>query len=49
MYNSLRNESGWLPSYMSGYESYAHPFWKKNIYGEKVGDYEFIKKELGFE
>lgn len=49
LYNSLRNESGWLPSYMSGYESYAHPFWKKNIYGEKVGDYEFIKKELGFE
>ena len=49
LYNSLRNESGWFPAYMSGYENYAYPFWKKNAYGEKVGDYQLIKKELGFE
>ena len=48
VYNSLRYESTWFPGYMSGYESIAHPFWKRNVYGEKVGDYDFIKKELGF-
>ncbi len=47
VYNSLRYESDWLPGYMAGYERLAHPFWKKNYYGEKVGDYDFIKKELG--
>lgn len=49
LYNSLRNESGWFPTYMAGYEYCAHPFWKKNYYGEKVGDYDLIKKELGFD
>ena len=49
VYNSLRNESTWLPSYMDGYEDIARPFWKKNAYGNKVGDYESLKKELGFE
>ena len=48
VYNSMRCESDWFPSYMSGYESIAHPFWKRNVYGEKVGDYDFIKRELGF-
>ena len=49
VYNSLRNESTWLPSYMDGYEDIARPFWKKNAYGNKVGDYDSLKKELGFD
>ncbi len=48
VYNSMRYESEWLPSYMKGYESIAHPFWKRNAFGEKAGDYDFIKRELGF-
>ncbi len=48
VYNSTRKEYDWLPSYMKDYSSLARPFWKRNVYGEKVGDYEFIKKELGF-
>lgn len=48
LYNSLRRESTWLPSYMEGYESQAEPFWIKNVNGEKVGNYEYIKKALGF-
>lgn len=47
VYNSLRHEVSWLPSYMSEYEWCAHPFWKINNYGMKVGDYGFLKKELG--
>ncbi len=46
LYNSTRCESTWLPSYMFGYQ--GHPFWKYDRNGNKVGDYEFIKKELGF-
>lgn len=46
VYNSTRNEFAWLPSYMSDYE--GHPFWKYNSYGVKVGDYDYIKEELGF-
>jgi len=49
VFNSLRNEMDWLPSYMSGYEQAVHPFWKKNDNGDKVGDYEYIKEVLGFE
>ena len=49
IYNSLNNMSSWLPSYMNDYKDVAHPFWKKNDKGEKVGDYEFIKKALGFD
>ena len=48
VYNSLRKESNWLPSYMKGYESDARPFWKRNDYGEKVGDYTYIKQVLGY-
>lgn len=48
VYNSMRNEHDWLPNYMEGYEDLARPFWKKNLYGEKVGDYEFIKERFGF-
>lgn len=48
LYNSLRKEAAWLPSYMSGYEDIARPFWTKNISGNKVGDYSYIKEALGF-
>ena len=49
VYNSLRKEESWLPHYMSGYESIAGPFWIKNSYGMKVGNYTYIKQELGYE
>lgn len=49
VYNSLNHQSSWLPSYMNGYEDDAHPFWKKNASGEKVGDYQYIKKALGYD
>ena len=49
VYNSLRKESNWLPSYMKDYESSTEPFWTKNIYGEKVGNYTYIKKALGYD
>lgn len=48
VYNSLRKEENWLPSYMKGYEIKAEPFWIKNVYGEKVGNYEYIKEVLGY-
>lgn len=48
VYNSTRNETSWLPSYMNGYEDDAHPFWKYNDSYDKVGDYEYIKEALGF-
>lgn len=48
VYNSLRLEKSWLPSYMKNYEYKAKPFWVCNNYGNKVGNYEFIKEELRF-
>lgn len=48
VYNSIRKETNWLPSYMNGYENYAKPFWKYDDYGRKVGDYSYIKEVLGF-
>jgi hypothetical protein len=48
VYNSLTRQAHWLPSYMQGYESIAEPFWTKNYWGEKVGNYSFIKEELGY-
>lgn len=48
IYNSLRKESGWLPSYMKNYEDSARPFWTTNYRGDKVGDYSYIKEVLGF-
>ncbi|MDY4543013.1 MAG: hypothetical protein SPD88_09505 [Candidatus Ventricola sp.] len=48
VYNSTRNEKYWLPSYMSGYENIARPFWKYDALGRKVGDYSYIKEVLGF-
>lgn len=49
VYNSLTNQPGWLPSYMDGYESEAHPFWTRNALGAKVGNYAYIKKALGYD
>ena len=49
VYNSTRNESNWLPTYMKGYESYAMPFWIVDYYGRKVGNYTKIKEVLGYE
>lgn len=48
VYNSMRKESSWLPPYLKGYEDVAQPFWVKDAIGRKVGNYSFIKKELGF-
>lgn len=49
VYNSLRIESSWLPSYMQGYEADAKPFWIINSFGEKVGNYAYIKEVLGYD
>lgn len=49
VYNSLRKESNWLPSYMKGYESDAQPFWIMNKRDEKVGNYAYIKQVLGYD
>lgn len=49
VYNSLRKEESWLPSYMKGYEINAEPFWTKNDFGEKVGNYTYIKEVLDYE
>lgn len=48
-YNSLYKQSSWLPWYMSTYADRAQPFWIKNVWGNKVGNYVFIKKALGYE
>ena len=48
VYNSMRRESSWLPSYLKDYESVAQPFWVKDSLGRKNGNYSFIKDELGF-
>ena len=42
LYNSTRYENSWLPSYMSGYESFAYPFWIISN-GQKIGNYQLIK------
>ena len=49
VYNSLRKELEWLPSYMKGYEGIAVPFWTTNFWGTKVGNYTYIKQALGYE
>ena len=49
VYNSLYHQPDWLPNYMSGYEDKAIPFWKRNSWGDKVGDYDSIKKALGID
>ncbi len=47
-YNSLRKEVNWLPSYMKDYEDDAIPFWTTNAWGEKVGNYTYLKEVLGY-
>ena len=49
VYNSLYKQPLWLPDYMSDYEDIARPFWKRNKFGAKVGDYYYIKQVLGYE
>lgn len=49
VYNSMNKQPGWLPDYMAAYADDAHPFWKYNANGERVGDYTYIKLELGYE
>lgn len=49
VYNSLNKQPRWLPSYMSDYEDEAQPFWIRNTWGGKSGNYDFIKKALGYE
>ena len=49
VYNSLNKQPSWLPSYLKGYESVAQPFWMNNYWGDKVGNYQYIKKVLGYE
>lgn len=48
VYNSTRNETSWLPSYMKNYQNDARPFWKIDANGRKIGDYTYIKEVLGF-
>ena len=49
VYNSLRKEANWLPFYMKDYESIAQPFWITNAYGERIGNYPYIKRVLGYD
>lgn len=49
VYNSLYKQPTWLPWYMSSYADDAHPFWKRNANGDKVGDYTYIKTALGYD
>lgn len=48
LYNSMRYEKEWLPSYMSQYKDIARPFWITDYWGRRVGDYSYIKEALGF-
>lgn len=48
LYNSTRNETSWLPSYMSGYEDYAIPFWTIDSSGRRVVNYSKLKEVLGY-
>lgn len=49
VYNSLYKQPSWLPSYMKDYDSEAYPFWIKNVRGDKMGNYIYIKKALGYD
>ena len=49
LYNSTRKESTWLPDYMSDFADQAVQFWYKDENGNYKGDYEYIKKILGYE
>lgn len=49
VYNSTRYEHDWLPAYMKGYEDVASIFWTINAIGQRIGNYMYVKKVLGFE
>lgn len=49
VYNALIKQPGWLPSYMKGYENQAQPFWIRNSWDGRSGNYNFIKRALGYE
>lgn len=48
LYNSLKNQPEWIPSYMENYKGAAIPFWTKNILDQKIGNYYLIKEALGY-
>ena len=48
VYNSLYKKPSWIPSYMQEYEESAQPFWIKNTTRSKIGNYDYIKQELGY-
>ena len=51
IYNSIYKQFSWLPSYMLDYKDKAEPLWirGRGILENKVGNYAFIKKALGYE
>ncbi|SPT68335.1 Uncharacterised protein [Anaerobiospirillum thomasii] len=49
IYNSLNNQPSWLPAYMKEYESEAFPFWINKGESKNVGNYQRIKKALGYD
>ena len=49
VYNSTQRMSSWLPGYLKQYENQAIPFWTYNSSFRKVGNYQAIKKALGYE
>lgn len=49
VYNSLYKQPSWLPVYMKDYDSEAYAFWTKDALGNKVGNYFYIKKALGYD
>ena len=48
LYNSTRCEANWLPSYLKDLQDSARPFWVRDCWGKRVGDYGHIKEVLGF-
>lgn len=49
VYNSLYKQPNWLPDYMREYESEACAFWTRDFFGNRVGNYFYIKKALGYD
>lgn len=49
VYNSISRQSTWLPSYLKEYENQAFAFWIYDARGYRVGNYNAIKKALGYE
>lgn len=49
LYNSKNKQPGWLPFYMAQYANVAIPFWTTDYWGNRVGNYQQIKKVLGYE